>query len=289
MTGNLKSQRQAFSQLTNINQSMPHAGYCRFLPKNLLLPPTFVKQLLKLKIAICAHPTSSSTTSSPLITPFSGMKKTNNSQPTRLNEQILQQQSTTMSLATRRRSDFSDPGCMLPGGHDSYSSSFDGSFSLQDDDEETVVINNLDKRPSYVGKREKIRRLSSLTQEERDARDRQLITMYSRKGRKSSGSGGRVGRPPRSKMEQPSKPKSLPWSHGSNRSLMSQQTGVPENFYPYYDLVVTDVATAIEMGGSSATDASSSSSPVVDDSSSGVILPPNYTPSCGERRNSYAM
>ena len=71
---------------------------------------------------------------------------------------------------------------------------------------------------------------------------------------------------------------------------MSQQTGVPDNFYPYYDLVVTDVATAIEMGGSAPRDASSSSSPpspVADSSSAGVILPPNYTPSYGERRNSY--
>lgn len=61
---------------------------------------------------------------------------------------------------------------------------------------------------------------------------------------------------------------------------MSQQTGVPDNFYPYYDLVVTDVVSAAGAG------VAGGSRPSRNDEFDGVILPPTYSQSC-VRRNSY--
>lgn len=122
----------------------------------------------------------------------------------------------------QRRPSQVDLGCALPEEGHSF-------ISPELDDEETVVMSNVDKRPSHIGNREKLQQKGHVSQEARDARDRQLIDMYTRKRN-------------RPVMAQPRRfaATSNETKQSSARSLNSES---PEKFYPYYDLVVTDPST----------------------------------------------
>ena len=165
------------------------------------------------------------------------------------------------TMKSSRRTDWEDPGCLMPEAFDPTSLFVDKCTEETDEDEDTVVMNNLDRRPTHIGKHEKIRRLSSISPEEREARDRQLIELYTRKGSQQR-------KPARAGFAEAGADK---WS--SNRSIMSASNrSVPENFYPYYDLVVTDAPNAVQR-------MCSEDSADCDD----VILPPTYTPPKGRK------
>jgi hypothetical protein len=128
--------------------------------------------------------------------------------------------------------------------------SFDEYCKIHDDDEATVITNNLDRRPSLVVNQERLQKLAkSMTQEERDARDRQLVEMYTPRRHKSCGNIS-INRSSSnsSRRVNPSAKKRAGSFHSGNSQL-------PEHHYPYYDLVVQD----------------SSTTATVD-----VILPPTY-------------
>lgn len=181
--------------------------------------------------------------------------------------------STRGNLLHCRRNVYDDPGCaespLTPGMAGCYQSSscptlpYESISSrfLLEDDEETVVVDNLDKRPSVIGKQEKIQRLlHNVSQEERDLRDLQLIKMYTTKG--IGGNGGKKPRPTTNEGSKqprgrPSKPKS--WSVSTNTKTTTAATSSSNNsggvaalqrrqslnLYPGYDLVVSDLDTIL--------------------------------------------
>jgi hypothetical protein len=128
--------------------------------------------------------------------------------------------------------------------------SFDEYCSMHDDDEATVITSNLDTRPPLVVNQERLQNLAkSTTQEERDARDRQLVEIYTPRRNKSCGNINISRRSTRNSAGSVSSAKKRAGSFNKGNSQL------PEHHYPYYDLVVQD----------------SSTTATVD-----VILPPNY-------------
>lgn len=143
---------------------------------------------------------------------------------------------------TMTRPSYSDPGCALP---EEISNNKKAVFSrpppaeqvVDDDDgddsgdgdadEETVVMGNLDRRPAQIGKVEKLTQICSIPEEEREARDRQLIAMYTRKKTKAKSDGTISYKPPTNLAHSP-----IPRS--------GQTPVAPEQQYPYYDLVVAE-------------------------------------------------
>ena len=145
---------------------------------------------------------------------------------------------------------------------------------LLEDDEETVVVDNLDKRPSIMAKQEKIQRvLHHVSQEERDKRDLQLIQLYTKGGGgggisagAGAGAGGKKPRPTNITTTgpplrgRPSKPKS--WSVSTSTTTTTTTSGGGAaaassvrpallrrqslNLYPGYDLVVSDLDTILD-------------------------------------------
>jgi hypothetical protein len=176
----------------------------------------------------------------------------------------------------RRRSDYSDLGCLLPEESTNLDYSSFNKGDDDDDDEKTVVMGNRDSRPKHIGRLEKLHSLSNITQDQKDARDRQLIEMYTRprpgdkrtkNKKKAKSSPSRMGMgnvynphnpqgsaapsssrqllqqqqqqqqlPPKGKSS-PNRSLSCSVTTSSARSVASQ---VLEQFYPYFDLVVTD-------------------------------------------------
>lgn len=135
----------------------------------------------------------------------------------------------------QERSSFTDLGCMMPEeGYD--------FFNPEEDDDVTVVMGNLDQRPAHISNLEKLTNLSAITQEEKDARDRQLIQMYTREGQYPGATRRRrrFSAPTRNQQDRSESYRSL-LSEASNGTCTSAQASLlPENYYPYYDLVVME-------------------------------------------------
>jgi hypothetical protein len=213
--------------------------------------------------------------------------------------------------ARQRRSDYADLGCILPEESTNceyFNPKLNSNGGGGGADDDTVVRGNLDNRPKYIGKLEKLHSLSTITQEDKDARDRQLIEMYTRprppdkrnkNKAKSKSSPSRMGmgavykpppppppqvtpqqqqqRPNCSRVRRDDRPK---WN--SNRSIMTTSSSrnvspqVPEQFYPYYDLVVTDSPTTRVVESKKGGVASAVARPLASAASQHheVILPP---------------
>jgi hypothetical protein len=128
------------------------------------------------------------------------------------------------------------------------SMSFDEYCKIHDDDEATVITSNLDRRPSLVVNQERLQKLAkAMTQEERDARDRQVVEMYKPRRNKSCGSiktnssrssrsGGSNSNNSSGASVSSAKKRSGSFSNGNHQ--------LPEHHYPYYDLVVDSSTTA---------------------------------------------
>jgi hypothetical protein len=127
---------------------------------------------------------------------------------------------------------------------------------MEDDDEATVITGNLDQRPARLGKQEKLKRRSEImTEEERSARDREMIQMYTRKKQ----NGNKFAKRSRAPSSTTSSSSSESPFISSNKSLMGGD--LPQHHYPYYDLVIQQEPSAEALSTTTAD----------------VILPPMYS------------
>jgi hypothetical protein len=127
---------------------------------------------------------------------------------------------------------------------------FDEYCKIHDDDEATVITSNLDRRSSLVVNQERLQKLAkSMTQEERDARDRQLVEIYTPRRNKS------CGPVTMSRISNINSSRSMNSAKKRAGSFNKENSQCPEHHYPYYDLVVQDSVTTV---------------------TADVILPPTY-------------
>jgi hypothetical protein len=195
--------------------------------------------------------------------PLSFMHKNQSKQVTHTQVERDRYQEEMMTMSRRM---YTDPGCALPEEISSTKEEFPKphEHTIDAADEETVVMGNLDQRPAEVGKVEKLNQICSIPEKDREARDRQLIEMYTPRKKtvksKSQSDGkidltsAAVGR--LSVLRTPSTQNS-----SSRAPVLS-----PEQLYPYYDLVVAEPSTVFdeEFSGSAAAssrDLASSSAP----------------------------
>ena len=184
---------------------------------------------------------------------------------------VIVPNNTMTMMNTNFRTRVADPGCALPEdiisrskkekqilfpetppeeqvvdvGEDDEAGDEDEFGTVIGDEEETVVMGNRDRRPAEVTRIEKLNQICSIPEEERAARDRQLIEMYTRKKIKSKSEGHINILKEKIFVPTPATPSSTK-KPSSALSPPSMPTKTPQELYPYYDLVVAEPSKIFE-------------------------------------------